>query len=125
MSKYAVNKFLFQVDRDPDLLAAYKANPADLVARWERDFAPYLGAWNQTVERSTVVHLTDAERAALVAHDYVALFEMGAHYFLTLTIFIGIYEEDYMEREGPLAFQQEYRSKLEHWLGKDYPSVEV
>ncbi|MGO2113160.1 MAG: hypothetical protein ACTH31_16260 [Pseudoclavibacter sp.] len=123
MSKYAVNKFLFQVDRDPELLAVYKADPAAMVERWERDFAPYLGAWNQTVERSTVVALTDDERRALVEHDYVALFEMGAHYFLTLTIFIGIYEEDYHAKSGPLAFQKEYREKLAHWIGKDYPSV--
>lgn len=125
MSKYAVNKFLFQVDRDPDLLAAYKADPEGMVARWEADFAPFLGAWNQTVERSTVVSLEPHERKALVDHDYVALFEMGAHYFLTLTIFIGIYEEDYMAEGGPLAFQKEYRDRLSHWLGKDYPSVEV
>ncbi|GGA64614.1 hypothetical protein GCM10011490_14050 [Pseudoclavibacter endophyticus] len=123
MSKYAVNKFLFQVDRDPGLLAAYKADPEAMVARWERDYAPYLGAWNQTVERSTVVQLTDDERRALVEHDYVALFEMGAHYFLTLTIFIGIYEEDYVARVGPLSFQKEYREKLAHWIGRPYPSV--
>jgi hypothetical protein len=125
MSKYAVNKFLFQVDRDPELLAAYKADPEAMVARWETDFAPYLGAWNQTAERSTVHALTDDERRALGDHDYVALFEMGAHYFLTLTIFIGIYEEDYMARSGPLAFQKEYREKLSHWIGRTYPSVEV
>jgi hypothetical protein len=64
MSKYAVNKFLFQVDRDPELLAAYKADPEAMVARWETDFAPYLGAWNQTAERSTVHALTDDERRA-------------------------------------------------------------
>lgn len=125
MSKYAVNKFLFQVDRDPELLAAYKADPAVLVARWEADYAPYLGAWNQTVEHSSVVSLTAEERRALIAHDYVALFEMGAHFFLTLTIYIGIYEEDYAAEHGPLSFQKEYREKLAHWLGKEYPSVEI
>lgn len=125
MSKHAVNKFLFQVDRDPDLLAAFKADPEALVARWEQEYMPYLGAQGQRVERVSWLRLEPAERTALVAHDYVALFEMGAHYFLTLTIFIGIYEEDYMARSGPLAFQKEYAKKLEHWLGKDYPSVEV
>lgn len=125
MSKHAVNKFLFQVDRDPDLLAAYKADPEGMVARWEQEYMPYLGAQGQRVEKVSWLHLEPAERTALVEHDYVALFEMGAHYFLTLTIFIGIYEEDYMARNGPLAFQKEYAKKLEHWLGKDYPSVEV
>lgn len=125
MSKYAVNKFLFQIDRDPELLAAYKTDPEAMVSRWEEEMQPFLGPWGQKVERSTVHSLSAEERRALVDHDYVALFEMGAHYFLTLTIFIGIYEEDYMARSGPLAFQKEYREKLMHWLGKDYPSVEV
>lgn len=125
MSKYAVNKFLFQVDRDPELLAAYKADPEAMVARWERDYAPYLGPWGQTVERSSVATLTPEERRLLVEHDYVGLFEMGAHYFLTLTIFIGVYEADYMAKSGPLAFQKEYREKLMHWKGKQYPSVEL
>jgi len=123
MSKYAVNKFLFQIDRDPELLAGYKADPEAMVARWEAEMAPLLGPWGQTVEKSTVVTLTPEERRMLVEHDYVGLFEMGAHYFLTLTIFIGIYEEDYMARSGPLAFQKEYRDKLSHWIGKQYPSV--
>ncbi|UYM05599.1 hypothetical protein [Solicola gregarius] len=123
MSKYAVNKFLFQVDRDPELLAKYKADPEAMVAEWQAEYAPYLGSQGQRVERTSWVRLEPAERTALVDHDYVALFEMGVHYFLTLTIFIGIYDEDYMERGGPLAFQHEYAKKLEHWLGKDYPSV--
>ncbi len=66
---------------------------------------------------------TDAEREALVNHDYVALFEMGAHFFLSLTIFIALYDEDYMQRSGPLAFQREFAAKLQHWHGKDYPTV--
>lgn len=125
MTRYAVNRFLFEVDRDAELLAAYKADPEALVARWERESAPFHGPWGQRVERSSIVTLEPDERAALVAHDYVALFEMGAHYFLTLTIYIGIYEEDFMTVGGPLAFQREYRDRLTHWLGKDYPSVEV
>ncbi|MEJ1229617.1 MAG: hypothetical protein WDM88_01695 [Galbitalea sp.] len=38
MSKYYVNKFLYQVDRDPELLAAYKADPLGLIERWETDY---------------------------------------------------------------------------------------
>ena len=75
------------------------------------------------VEASTAHGSTDAEREALVNHDYVALFEMGAHFFLNLTIFIGIYDEPYMEKSGPLSFQREFAAKLQHWKGKDYPSV--
>lgn len=122
MSKYYVNKFLFQVDRDPELLAAYKTDASGLIERWERDYGTWLGTGDR-VERTTWLSFTPAERTALVEHDYVALFEMGAHFFLTLTIFIAIYDEDFAAVGGPLAFQLEYAQKLSHWLGKDYPTV--
>ncbi|WP_022880040.1 hypothetical protein [Microbacterium sp. B19] len=122
MSRYYVNKFLYQVDGDPHLLAAYKADPAALVQRWEEEYGRRLGTHN-SVETTSWLEFTDQERTALIEHDYVALFEMGAHFFLTLTIFIAIYDDDYIAQSGPLSFQREYASKLSHWLGKDYPTV--
>jgi hypothetical protein len=122
MSRYYVNKFLYQVDGDPQLLAAYKADPAALVTHWEDEYGRRLGTSNR-VERTTWLSFTDAERAALVEHDYVALFEMGAHFFLTLTIMIALYDEDYLIASGPLSFQREYAAKLSHWLGQSYPPV--
>lgn len=119
MSKYWVNKFLFQVDRDQELLARYKSNPRVMVETWEQSIGPVLSG----PERTTVNSFTDAEREALINHDYVVLFEMGAHFFLTLTLFIALYEEEYTTQNGPLSFQREYGGKLQHWLGKDYPSV--
>jgi hypothetical protein len=122
MSKYFVNKFLFQVDRDPELLAAYKEDPTALVEQWEASLGRQLGN-GDPVERTTWLSFEPEERRALVEHDYVALFEMGAHFFLCLTIFIAIYDEDYAASQGPLSFQREYATKLSHWLGKDYPTV--
>jgi hypothetical protein len=119
MSKYYVNKFLFTVDRDPEYLRRYAEDPKTFVATWEQSIGPKLN----DAEMSTVTALTAKEREALVNHDYVALFEMGAHFFLNLTMFIGIYDEPYMEKDGPLAFQREFASKLQHWSGKEYPSV--
>jgi len=121
MSKYYVDKFLFQVDRNPEYLKRYAEDPKNFVATWEQSIGPYV----TEVEESTVHSFTDEERRALVEHDYVALFEMGAHFFLNLTIFIGIYDEPYMKEKGPLAFQREFASKLQHWKGKDYPTVET
>ncbi|WP_417670366.1 hypothetical protein [Roseibium sp.] len=123
MSKYYVNKFLFTVDRDPDYLKRYAEDPKNFVATWEQSIGPKI--LGNDVEASTVHSFTVAEREALVNHDYVALFEMGAHFFLNLTLFIGIYDEPYMESQGPLAFQKEFAAKLQHWKGKDYPSVET
>ncbi len=119
MSKYWVDKFLYQVDRDPALLERYRASPRRMVETWEQSMGPLMSS----VEVSTVNSFTPEEREALIAHDYVALFEMGAHFFLTLTLFIGVYEDEYTARNGPISFQREYARKLEHWLGKEYPPV--
>lgn len=119
MSRYYVNKFLFTVDRDPELLRRYKEDPRSLVTTWEQSIGPKLN----DVERSTVHSLTDFERDALINHDIVALFEMGAHFFLSLTIFIAIYDEDWMKKFGPLSFQRDFAKRLAHWEGRDYPPV--
>lgn len=124
MSVYYVDKFLYQVDRDPELLARYKTEPEALVADWEAGLGTRLGN-GVTVERTSWLTLTAAERRALIEHDYVALFEMGAHFFLNLTIYIGIYEEDHQAAAGPLAFQLEMADRLSHWRGRRYPDVAV
>ena len=123
MSKYYVNKFLFTVDANPQYLKRYTEDPRNFVATWEQSIGPHL--IGNDVEALTVVAFTDAEREALATHDYVALFEMGAHFFLNLTIFIGIFDEPYMREKGPLAFQREFAARLQGWKGKDYPSVET
>jgi len=68
---------------------------------------------------STWLKFTDAEREALATHDYVTLFEMGAHNFLTLTLFIALFERDYAE---PLSFQREYAARLSHF-SLPYPDI--
>ena len=52
-------------------------------------------------------------------HDYVKLFELGAHHFLTLTLCIALFERDY---EEPLGFQREYARNLQHW-SLPYPDI--
>lgn len=123
MSKYYVNKFLFTVDRDPELLKRYTEEPRSFVATWEQSIGPKL--IGNDVEASSVHAFTDAEREALINHDYVALFEMGAHFFLNLTMYIGIYDEPYIQKSGPLSFQREMAARLQHWNGRDYPTVET
>ncbi|AYG02515.1 hypothetical protein [Gryllotalpicola protaetiae] len=124
MSVYFVDKFLYEIDRDPELLERYRTDPQGLVAEWENGQGMLLGIAH-TVERTSWLRLTEAERAALETHDYVALFEMGAHFFLNLTIMIALYDEEYAGRLGPLSFQREMAANLAHWIGKDYPSVDV
>ena len=117
MSKYLLNKFLFTVDRDPDLVERYREDPSGLVAWWEETQANRI--LNVTDgEASTWLAFTDEEREALVGHDHVALFEFGAHPFLTLTLFIAMFERDH----GPLAYQIAYGKAMEH-LTLPYPDI--
>ena len=118
MSKYLLNKFLYTIDRDPELVERYRADPRGTVAWWEAELANVFLNCPQG-DRSTWLEFTDAEREALASHDSVALFEMGAHNFLTLTLFIALFERDYAE---PLAFQREYAARLSHW-SVPYPDI--
>jgi len=111
MSKYLVDKFLFTVDRDPDLVERYRDDPRGTVEWWEAERANVILNCHDG-ESSTWLAFSDDEREALATHDYPALFGMGAHPFLTLTLFIAMFERDYDE---PLAFQLEYARKLGHF----------
>jgi hypothetical protein len=117
MSKYLLDKFLFTVDRDPELVERYREDPLGTVDWWEQAMANKL--LNCTSgERSTWQEFSDDERRALRDHDHVALFEMGAHPFLTLTLFIAMFERDH----GPLEYQKAYGAMLEH-LALPYPDI--
>ena len=39
MSKYLLDKFLYTVDRDPELVERYREDPAGTVAWWEAEMA--------------------------------------------------------------------------------------
>lgn len=108
MSRYLLDKFLYTVDRDSALVERYRSDPAGTVAWWESSLANQILNCH-SAESSTWLEFTDSERSALVSHDYVRLFELGAHPFLTLTLFIALFERDYDE---PLAFQREYAARL-------------
>jgi hypothetical protein len=119
MSKYYVDKFLYTIDRDPEWVESYRTDPRGTVDRWEKE----AGRWISSVEETTWLSFTEDEREALATHDYVWLFEHGAHFFLNLTLFIALYDEAYAKKSGPLSFQIEMAHKLEHWLGKEYPTI--
>ena len=118
MSKYLLDKFLFTVDRDPDLVERYREDPAGLVAWWEETRANRILGATQG-EASTWLAFTDEERRALREHNHVALFEMGAHPFLTLTLFIAMFERDNTE---PLQYQMAFGARLKHFA-LPYPDI--
>ena len=117
MSKYVLNKFLFTIDRDPELVERYREDPAGTVDWWEAERANLLLNCIDA-ERSTWLAFTDDERRALKEHDHVALFGMGAHPFLTLTLFIAMFERDH----GPLEYQIAYGRAMQH-LTLPYPDI--
>ena len=118
MSKYVVNKFLFMIDRDGELTERYRTDPAGTVAWWEAEEANRILNCTEA-EKSTWLSFTDEERAALTGHDHVALFGLGAHPFLTLTLWIAMFERDFDE---PLGMQLDYAAKLAH-LSLPYPDI--
>jgi hypothetical protein len=118
VSKYLLNKFLYTVDRDPGLVERYRAEPAATVAWWEQDLANRILNCHAG-EASTWLAFDDEERTALAGHDYLRLFELGAHPFLTLTLFIAMFERDH---EEPLGFQRAYAERLSH-LSLPYPDI--
>jgi hypothetical protein len=118
MSKYLLNKFLFTIDRDQKLVERYREDPRGTVVWWEAERANAILNLPGD-ECCTWQQFTDEEREALATHDYVKLFELGAHNFLTLTLFIALFERDYTE---PLGFQLEYARKLQH-RSLPYPDI--
>lgn len=118
MSRYLIDKFLFTVDRDPALVERYRSDPAGTVRWWEHNEANRLLNCIDD-ERTTWLAFTDTERKALTRHDHVALFEMGAHPFLTLTLFVAMFERDY---EEPLGYQRHFARQLAH-ITLPYPDI--
>jgi hypothetical protein len=118
MSKYLLDKFLYTVDRDPTLVERYRDEPRELVAWWEAERANAVLNCH-TGEASTWQRFTDEERAALASHDHIKLFELGAHPFLTLTLFIAMFERDNAE---PLEYQKAFGARLQHF-SLPYPDI--
>ena len=117
MSKYLLNKFLYTVDRDPDLVERYRSEPRALVEWWAAERANAVLNCH-TGEASTWLRFSDEEREALVAQDHVRLFALGAHPFLTLTLFIAMFERDH----GPLEYQLAFGARLQHFE-MPYPDI--
>ena len=61
MSKYLLDKFLYTVDRDPELVERYREDPAGTVDWWEAEMANQILNCT-TGERSTWLAFDDEER---------------------------------------------------------------
>lgn len=118
MSRYLLNKFLFTIDREHELTERYRDDPRGTVQWWEAERANRI-LNSIAAEDSTWLAFTDDEREALAGHDHVALFALGAHPFLTLTLWIAMFERDF---DQPLAMQLDYARRLDH-VTQPYPDI--
>ena len=76
MSRYMVNKLMWEVDSSGEALASFQVDPAGFLDAWEQ----LAGRPVPPVPRGG--RLTQSERAALVSRDYGALYAMGVSQFL-------------------------------------------
>ena len=76
MTRYVVNKVMWEIDRSDQDVAAFKNDPYGFLAAWEVRAAapqpPLPGGGT----------LTDAERKALATGDYGSLYAMGVNPYL-------------------------------------------
>ena len=110
MSKYLLDKFLFTVDRDPDARRALPRGPrrhGGVVGGRGGQPDPQLHhrargrpGWRSPTRSATCWSGRTTSR----------LFELGAHPFLTLTLFIAMFERDH----GPLEYQIAYGKAMAH-----------
>lgn len=89
MSRYLLDKFLYQVDRSPGELDAYARDPAGYVERWEKEVAHVIGGG----ERTSGHALSDAERKAIVGIDIREMYRLGAHPFILWTAMLPLIEQ--------------------------------
>jgi hypothetical protein len=76
MSRYMVNKLMWEVDRTDEAMAAFKTDSARFLEGWEQSSEPPV----PPVPAGGL--LTEDERTALVSLDYGSLYAMGVNPFL-------------------------------------------
>lgn len=113
MSRYLVNKFIYRVDRNEEMLKAYRRDPAGFVARWEKEQGPMLNESEQTSGHS----FTDEERKALAESDFEKLYAMGAHPFLLWTMMLPVFEKEFPNFR---ALVDHYNSKIRPYGRPDF-----
>jgi hypothetical protein len=87
---YAVNKFLYDTDRNPDFVRRYIEDPVGYVDWY---FAERLGRLlDNESERSSVQTPDDATRTALATYDFALLYGEGAHPFILWTLMLPVIE---------------------------------
>jgi hypothetical protein len=101
VSRYFVDKFLFQVYNDDAALEAYRADPEAFVLKWEESDGPRLS----DVETTTGHSFTSEERRALAERDFETLYVLGAHPFMLWGVMVPAWQR---EMPNYLEFEKHY-----------------
>jgi hypothetical protein len=80
-------------------------DPTSFVPRWEDGDGRLL----TDLERTSGLHFANEERRALIERDIPALYALGAHPFLLLTIMIPVYEDQFPDF---ISFAHEFRNSI-------------
>ena len=116
MSKYLLDKFLFTVDRDPALVERYRDDPAGTVTWWEAERPT--GSSTAPPTRSRPGWRSPTRSATCSSARTTCGSSRWAPTFLTLTLFIAMFERDH----GPLEYQIAYGKAMEH-ITLPYPDI--
>jgi hypothetical protein len=100
---YAVNKFIYDTDRNPGLVQRYIDDPAGYVDWYFTERLNRL--LDNESERSSVQLPDDRTTTALKTYDFAYLYGQGAHPFVLWTLMLPIIEAKLAsgEFEAPLA----------------------
>lgn len=97
MTRYMVNKVMWEVDKTDADLASFKANPAAFLNSWEQR------ALHPEPPHPSGGTLTTEERRALEGLDFAALYAMGANPFLLWQFARSVSVPDLMSNDELVA----------------------
>ena len=95
MSKYMINKLLWEVEASEESLSAFIEDSRSFIDRWERTepLPPYPSGGT----------LISEERIAFESWDYASLYRMGAHPFLLWQFALAVWVPNRMEAHEFIA----------------------
>jgi hypothetical protein len=87
---YAVNKFLYDTDRNPEFVRRYIDDPEEYVDWY---FAERMSRLLDNESEKSAVRTPDAAtRTALATYDFTTLYAEGAHPFILWTLMLPVIE---------------------------------
>jgi hypothetical protein len=121
---YAVNKFLYDTDRNEQFVQRYIEDPAGYVD-WYFDVRQTRLLDNES-EQSAVTPPDDTTRTALRNYDFTLLYKEGAHPFILWTLMLPIIEAklasgEFVSSDAPDDARAENRKPMAYYRERILP----